>query len=316
VALGEFELIEQYFRGLSDREGVLVGIGDDCAVVDWPAPLAISTDTLIQGVHFPARLDPVAVGHRCLAANLSDVAAMGAVPRGFTLALTLPAVDGPWLAGFAQGLGDLARRFNVALIGGDTTRGELAVTITVIGEAGEDSLLRGGANVGDGIFVSGALGGALAGLEVINMPQPSLLQSAWVSRFCYPQPRLELGQTLVGLASAAIDLSDGLLADLGHLIRASGCGASLSLEQLPVVAGLAKCYGDADALQRAVCGGDEYELCFTVPPDRVDELPALATRLDLPLTQIGMITTGERVRVSWRGADWQPEQAEGYEHFR
>jgi len=316
VALGEFELIERYFRGLSDREGVLVGIGDDCAVVDWPAPLAISTDTLIAGVHFPAGMDPAAVGHRCLAVNLSDLAAMGAVPRGFTLALTLPAVDESWLAGFAQGLRDLARRFDVALIGGDTTRGELAVTITVIGEAGQASLVRSGATAGDGVYVSGALGGALAGLEAINLPQPSSVQSAWVSRFSHPQPRVELGQALVGIASAAIDLSDGLLADLGHLVRASGCGASLHLEQLPMFPGLTECYGDADALQRAVCGGDEYELCFTVSPDRVDELSVLATRLDLPLTQVGTITTGECVRVSWRGVDWQPQQAEGYAHFR
>ncbi len=316
MAGAEFELIEHYFRGLSDREDVLVGIGDDCAVVDWVAPLAISTDTLIEGVHFPAGMEAADVGHRCLAVNLSDLAAMGATPKGFTLALTLPCVDPDWLDGFARGLGRLAEEFQVALIGGDTTRGPLSVTITIIGQAAEGSLVRGGAKPGDLIYVSGEFGGALAGLDAMDLPQPTPEQAVWVSRFSRPQPRVLLGQGLVGLASAAIDVSDGLLADLGHLLRASGCGATLQLEQLPIAAGLADLYGEADAVQRAACGGDEYEICFTVPPSRVDELRSLSTQLNLPLTQIGILNANERVSASWHGARWQPERAEGYDHFQ
>ena len=315
MALAEFDLIDRYFRGLSDRDGVVVGIGDDCAIVNWKPPLAIATDTLVEGVHFPAAIDPVALGHRCLAVNLSDLAAMGAVPLGFTLALTLSEVEANWIADFTRGLGDLARGHSVALIGGDTTRGQLATTVTVIGRIETECLTRAGASPGDAIFVSGELGGALAGLEMVELTSPTGQQSHWLDRFLYPEPRLELGRGLVKIASAAIDVSDGCLADLGHLVRASGCGATVNLEWLPVSAGLVEYYGEADALERAACGGDEYELCFTVPPNRVDELPALGKRVGLPLTQIGTVTDSADVRVSWNGASWQPERNLGYEHF-
>lgn len=314
--MGEFELIEKYFRGLSDREGVLVGIGDDCAVVDWPGQLAIATDTLVEGVHFPAGFDATSVGHRCLAVNLSDIASMGATPLGFTLALTLANIDEAWLAGFSAGLGALARRFNVALLGGDTTRGALAMSVHIIGRAPQrGTLLRSGAQAGDDIYVSGNLGGALAGLEFINEPAANAEQSLWMQRFLKPEPRIELGQQLVGLASAAIDISDGLLADLGHLVKASGCGATLDLEAIPLIDGLASFYGEAEALQRAVCGGDEYELCFTSPPGRAAELGQLEQSLGLDLTRIGRLVAGDTIRCRLRGANWQPEGVSGYEHF-
>jgi thiamine-monophosphate kinase len=314
--MGEFELIEHHFQGLSDREGVLVGIGDDCAVVDWPGPLAISTDTLIEGVHFPAGTDATSIGHRCLAVNLSDLAAMGASPLGFTLALTLPSVDEVWLSRFAAGLGGLARSFDTALLGGDITRGPLAMTIHIIGRVPEEgSLLRSGAGVGDDVYVSGSLGGALAGLECMNQPDLSAEQLVWLKRFLTPDPRIELGQQLVGTASAAIDISDGLLADLGHLVNASGCGASLALEAIPVAAGLVESYGEAEALQRAACSGDEYELCFACSPSRAEEVRRIAQSLGVTLTRIGELVPGDTIKCRFRGVDWRPNKVSGYEHF-
>lgn len=316
VRMGEFELIENHFRGLSSREDVLVGIGDDCAVVDWPGHLAVATDTLVEDVHFPAGTDAASIGHRCLAVNLSDLASMGATPLGFTLALTLPHIDERWLSEFAAGLGSLARRFDAALLGGDTTRGPLTITIQIIGRApATGSLLRSGGQVGDSIYVSGSLGGALAGLERVNASLLSAEQSVWVRRFLKPEPRVELGQQLVGVASGAIDISDGLLADLGHLVKACSCGASLELDGIPVITGLADCYGEAEALQRAVCGGDEYELCFTAPPSKAAELERVGKSSGVTLTRIGQLVEGDTVRCKFRGADWQPNKAGGYEHF-
>lgn len=316
MVMGEFEVIEKYFRGLSDREGVLVGIGDDCAVVDWPGQLAISTDTLIEGVHFPVGADPHCVGHRCLAVNLSDLAAMGASPLGFTLALTLPDADEAWLDCFATGLGDLARRFNVALLGGDTTRGALSITIQIIGQVSPSgALLRDGGHIGDRIYVSGNLGSALAGLECMSRTPKNDTQADWVKHFLQPEPRVELGRRLVGQASAAIDISDGLLADLGHLIKASQCGAALTIESIPLAPGLVEHYGEAQALQRAVCDGDEYELCFTLPVDHTAQLADIATSLDVALTPIGYLVEGDTVCCSLRGSEWQPQRRGGYEHF-
>ncbi len=314
--MGEFEIIDHYFRGLNGREGVLVGIGDDCAVVDWPGPLAISTDTLVAGVHFPEDADAASIGHRCLAVNLSDLAAMGATPLGFTLALTLPQAEPAWLSGFASGLSRLARRFEMALIGGDTTRGPLTISIHIIGRApASGSLLRSGGQVGDGVYVSGRLGGALAGLEFVRERGLSATQSEWVRRFLEPEPRVELGQQLAGVASAAIDISDGLLADLNHLVEASGCGASLTLEALPVAAGLTDFYGNAEGLRRAVCGGDEYELCFTVPLAQASSVERVARETGVALTRIGELVPGESIHCQLHGAEWQSGEAGGYEHF-
>lgn len=314
--MGEFELIEKHFQGLSDREGVLVGIGDDCAVIDWPGHLAIATDTLIEAVHFPAGTDAESVGHRCLAVNLSDLASMGASPLGFTLALTMPSADENWLSEFAAGLGSLARRFNTALLGGDTTRGSLSITIQVIGRVPTSgSLLRRGGRVGDDIYVSGNLGSALAGLECMQSSELTDEQAIWRRRFLKPEPRIELGQALVGAASAAIDVSDGLLADLGHLVKASGCGASLELEAIPVAAGLVDLYGQAEALQRAVCGGDEYELCFTSSPSQAQQIGQIAQSEGVALTRIGELVVGEAIRCRLHGVDWQADKLGGYEHF-
>ena len=321
--MGEFELIEHYFAGVgaSSRSaaGVLVGIGDDCAVVDWPGPLAIATDTMVAGVHFPDHLDPASIAHRCLAANLSDLAAMGAQPLGFTLALTLPHAAEDWLAEFAAGLRALAERFDVVLLGGDTTRGPLTVTIQIVGRAPSEGLLtRAGAADGDAIFVTGTLGGAIAGLAALEVESPSTHESFWIERFTRPTPRVAVARRLAGVASAAIDISDGLLADLGHIASASGCGAALDLERLPLAPGLVDDLGEAQALEYGMCGGDDYELCFTVPRQLAGVVDEIAGDERLSIAQVGQMTAASAgVRCTLRGTEWLPSSGSGgYEHFQ
>lgn len=308
--LGEFELIARYF----DRDGrVELGIGDDAAVLRCSGRIAVAVDTLVDGVHFPRGFPADAVGHRALAVNVSDIAAMGLAPRWFTLALTLPVADEDWLGQFADGLFALADRYDLVLVGGDTTRGPLTVTVQIIADAGTMPVLtRSGARPGDGIWVTGTLGDAAAVWRSAVEPLPD----AVVERFRWPAPRVEAGVALRGIANAAIDISDGLVADLGHVCEASGCGADVDVTRLPVSAVLADAVGLDAARRLAIGGGDDYELCVTVPAEREPELERLlATSPGVaPLTLIGRCTDTPGLRFADDGRPFRFEDS-GYRHF-
>jgi len=291
----EFSIIQHYFEQLtSSRDDVQLGIGDDCALLKCPDNhlLAVSIDTLVSGIHFFPDVDPQTLGHKSLAVGLSDLAAMGAKPAWFTLALTLPEIDEDWLLGFSQGLAELAKQHNIQLVGGDTTRGPLAISIQVHGFVDANKALRrSGAKPGDLIYVTGTLGDAGAGLQLqLNQWHEDNLQAVDQSylrqRLEKPTPRVEIGQKLLGLASSAIDISDGLLADLGHILKKSGVGARLDLVNLPISAALDKTSRKmAESL--ALESGDDYELCFTVPPHYFAEMQEQLAGM---CTQIGVIT--------------------------
>ncbi|HEX5354750.1 MAG TPA: thiamine-phosphate kinase [Aquabacterium sp.] len=306
--MGEFDLIEHFFwrqPGQGPHRAV-VGNGDDCAVIA-PAPgmqLAVSTDTLVEGRHFLSTVSPARLGHKALAVNLSDLAACGASPLAFTLALTLPRVDEAWLRGFAKGLLDLADEHNCELIGGDTTAGPLSIGITVMGEVPTgQALLRSGAKAGDDIWVSGFPGLARLALEAFRGSlHPSLSAEAFdAARLAMerPDPRVALGVGLRGLASSAIDVSDGLLGDLAHILQRSKVGASLCLDALPVGSWLAERAAD-EQLDCILAGGDDYELVFTVPPEQRARIIELGASLGLVLSRIGYIEAEPGLRL-WRG---------------
>ena len=313
MALSEFALIERFFSRLgASRVDVALGVGDDCALLA-PASgeqLAVSIDTLVEGVHFLAGTDPAALGHKALAVGLSDLAACGARPAWATLALTLPAVDARWLEGFAEGFGALAQRHGMALVGGDTTRGPLAVSVQVHGLVPAGSALRrDGARPGDRLYVSGSLGDA--GLALRQRLAGKVPDEDLARRLDRPDPRVSLGLALRGIASAAIDLSDGLASDLGHLLARSGVGATVELEHLPRSAGVAAT-GDWSL---PLSAGDDYELCFSVPPGRLADLTKSMADLDVTVHAVGRVEAGEGIR--WRlpdGGQLRPDG--GWEHFR
>jgi thiamine-monophosphate kinase len=317
---GESELIDRYFRHLGAvRTDVALGIGDDAALLRAPAgfQLVQTTDALIEQVHFLPGSPPRSLGHRALAVNLSDVAAMGAAPAWALLSLSLPTADEAWLGEFAFGLGRLAREHDVALVGGNLSRGALNITVQLTGLVPEGTALRrSAARPGDEIWVSGTLGDAAMGCAIAAGSAP-LLPAADATflraRFEYPTPRVALGQALRGMATACIDLSDGLWADLPRLASASGCGAVLELEQLPLSAALRTAAG-ADAWQRALAGGEDYELCFTVPPERAAQLAALAVQLDVPLCRCGWLRAAAGVELRRDGGVIQFSQSP-FDHF-
>ncbi|WP_240126976.1 thiamine-phosphate kinase [Thermomonas alba] len=307
----EFDLIARIRRRAATRGDVLLGIGDDCALLAPPPgmQLAVTMDTLNAGVHFPDDTAPADIGWKALAVNLSDLAAMGADPAWCTLALSLPQADAAWLEAFCDGLFALAARHGVALVGGDTTRGPLAVSITAHGFVPADAALRrDGARIGDDVWVSGTLGdaaGALAQWRAGATIAPPLR-----ARLDRPTPRVELGRALRGIASSAIDISDGLLADLAHIARASGVGAEIEADALPASDALREAFA-IDAMRRLqATGGDDYELCFTAPATQRETLHTLAARLDLPLARIGRIVAGSGVHCP--GLDGITP---GYQHF-
>lgn len=315
--MAEFSLIERIRRRAAAREDVVLGIGDDAALLRVPPgrELAVAMDTLNAGVHFPDGTAAADVGWKALAVNLSDLAAMGAEPAWCTLSLSLPQADAAWLDGFLDGFLELAAAHRVALVGGDTTRGPLSVCVTVHGliEPGS-ALRRDGARVGDAVWVSGTLGDAAGALRQWQQ-QGVGVDPALRDRLDRPTPRVALGRALRGIAHAAIDVSDGLLADLGHVCTASGLAAEIELDALPCSAALAAAF-DRDtrrALQAA--GGDDYELCFTAPAEASAAIGALARALALPLARIGRTVEGAGVRaLTADGTPWQPARA-GYEHF-
>ncbi|HPF27864.1 MAG TPA: thiamine-phosphate kinase [Steroidobacteraceae bacterium] len=320
MALGEFDLIARYFAKIgAARSDVQVGVGDDGAVLVPPPghDLVAVVDTLVAGVHFPQGSPASSIGHRAVAVNLSDIAAMGATPSWALLALSLPSVDEDWLAQFAHGTGELLTQHAVSLVGGDTTTGPLTITVQLIGAVPRgQALRRTGARPGDAIVVSGTPGDAAAGLAIEQRRMQCAAPHAAElrQRFLYPTPRCALGVALRGIASACIDLSDGLGADLGKLCAASGRGGELELTTLPISAALAAAVDRDRARQLALTGGDDYELCFTVPPANFARLTQLAQRSATPLTRIGSIV--ERPGVTLRdGATVTQFSHRGFDHF-
>lgn len=320
MAISENALIERFFRNCGASRGdVALGIGDDAAVVSVPpgCDLVAATDTLVSGVHFPLNSPPASVGHRALAVNLSDLAAMGARPAWALLALTLPEAREEWLAEFAAGLGALARAHEVALIGGDTTRGPLCVTMQLCGHLPHGAALRrSGAHAGDALFVSGTPGDAGAGLaleqgRLMAVPEAG---SYLRQRFLLPTPRVALGQRLRGLASACIDVSDGLLGDAGKLAAASGVGLELELEQLPLSKALRAVLDEPAAQKLALSAGDDYELCFAVPAQNLARLERELPGAQWGYTRIGALSAERGARVRQHGAVIEFSHS-GYQHF-
>jgi thiamine-monophosphate kinase len=317
MSLGEFDLIAKYF----DRpvRHAALGVGDDCALLQ-PSPgmqLAVSTDALVEGRHFLSTVPPERLGHKALAVNLSDLAACGARPLAFTLALAMPRVDEAFLAGLAQGLFALAERHGIELVGGDTTAGPLNLTLTVIGEvpAGQ-ALLRSGARPGDDLYVSGVLGDARLALEVFRgrcTLETAAFEQARRAMEC-PEPRVALGLALRGIASAAIDLSDGLVGDLSHVLKRSAVGATLQFEALPRSALLA---AQPAALQHEclLAGGDDYELLFTAPPAQHAAVQAAAAHAGVQVTRIGRIEAEPGLRVVGAQGQPVPLQVRAFDHF-
>jgi len=317
--ISEFDLIKRFFT--RDTPGVIAGVGDDAALLQAGAgmELAVSTDMLVSGTHFFPDADPYMLGHKALAVNLSDMAAMGALPRWALLAVSLPEADEAWLEKFSAGFFALANQHGVDLVGGDTTRGPLNLCVTILGEVPASlALRRGGAKAGDEIWVSGCLGDAA--LALAHLQGEIVLEedefSACASRLHQPQPRVALGIALRGIATSAIDISDGLFADLGHILEASCVGAQLDLPALPLSDAVRRYLDQPLGLQCALAGGDTYELCFTAPASRHSALLDIAARLGLPLIQVGKIVAGRECIV--RDALENPINFEksGYDHFR
>lgn len=322
MALDEFGLIARYFQDLgASRDDVALGVGDDGAVLVPPPghDLVSVTDTLVEGVHFPRGSSARSVGHRALAVNLSDLAAMGAQPAWALLALTLPSVDEAWLEEFASGFAALARAHGVHLVGGDTTAGPLSVTVHALGFTPTGAhLRRSGGRPGDWVFVSGSPGDSTLGLALeqgrASVPDPDddrLLRD----RFLFPTPRVELGRCLVGVASACIDVSDGLAGDLSKLAHASGCGAQVGLEYLPISGALWRNVSYDEAVRCALTGGEDFELLFSVPESRVDAVAEIVAATGVACAEIGRLEVAPGVRVNRKGIVTEFSHS-GFDHFR
>lgn len=315
--MSEFDLIARYFAALgSERPDVALGVGDDCALLEIPdgQTLAVSIDTLSSGVHFFADCDPEHIGHKSLAVGLSDLAAMGADPAWATLALTLPEADEDWIRAFAVGFGRLASAHGMRLVGGDTTRGPLSVAVQVHGLVPTGAAIRrSGARPGEAIFVSGTLGDA--GLALRRMLAGEPVMPELRRRLECPEPRVELGRRLRGIVSAMIDLSDGLAGDLGHILRASGIGAELELERLPLTPQVDAVVAATDDWSLPLASGDDYELCFCVPPAHIPNVECLAEELGLPLTRVGWIRAGAGLDFRRPDGGRLALPARGYDHF-
>lgn len=317
--LNEFEIIRRYFSPPTDHT-ILAG-GDDAALVSVTVgmDLAVSTDALVSGRHFFEDADPHGVGHKSMAVNLSDMAAMGARPRWATLSLTIPAADERWLGAFAEGFLALGRDYDVDLIGGDTTRGPLAICVQLLGEVEHaKALRRAGARPGDDLWVSGDVGDAA--LALAHMRGEFELHAGdrdyAMQRLNLPQPRVAVGRGLIGLASSCIDVSDGLVADVGHLAESSGVGVVIEWDSVPLSA-VGNRYRDDPLVQRAaLAGGDDYELAFSAPPNRRDDIGAVAGRTGVALTRIGRVERGSGVTVIDRTGRPIVLTEAGFDHFR
>jgi len=299
LSLNEFEVIRRFFTQRSQTtSGIVLGIGDDAAIVrpEQGNDLVVAADVLNTGIHFPDATEPEAIGHKALAVNLSDLAAMGARPSWFTLSLSLPAAEEEWLAAFSGGLFRLANQHEIALVGGDTVRGPLSIGIQVIGQVPVGTgVRRSGAQPGDKIYVTGTLGDAALVLQQIK--QGLVPETELRARLDYPEPRTGFGIRLLGIANSCIDVSDGLAADLGHVLEASQVGASLSTTSLPFSKYLAALESDV-AIRLALAGGDDYELCFTAPEEKTIAIQQVSDETGVPVTCIGEITNDTGLRLS------------------
>ncbi|PVZ87359.1 thiamine-phosphate kinase [Serratia sp. S1B] len=322
MACGEFDLIARYFnRPETVRRDVQLGIGDDCALLTVAEKqlLAISTDTLVSGIHFLADIDPADLGYKALAVNLSDLAAMGADPAWLSLALTLPNVDEAWLKAFSDSLFEQLNYYGMQLIGGDTTRGPLSMTLTINGlvPAGR-ALTRSGARIGDWIYVTGTLGDSAAGLAVLQqrlqVSNPEA-RNYLLKRHLRPMPRVLQGKALRDLASSAIDISDGLISDLKHVLNASRCGARIELDELPMSQAMTQHAEVDQALRWALTGGEDYELCFTVPEINRGALEVALSHLGADYTCIGQIVSPADGVKFYRGHKEIELPWHGYDHF-
>ena len=314
MGAGEFDLIARIRARVATRADVVLGIGDDAALLAPPPgrQLVVTADTLNDGVHFPRGTSPADVGWKALAVNLSDLASMGAEPAWCTLSLSLPQSDPAWIEGFLDGFLDLAGQHGIALVGGDTTRGPLSIAVTAMGlvEPGR-ALRRDGARVGDEVWVTGTLGDAAGGLALLDRePVPALR-----ARLDRPTPRVAAGRALAGIATACVDVSDGLLADLGHVCARSHVAARIDVDALPASAALMEVIGEADRIALQASGGDDYELCFTAPADAGADIGAVTAQFGLRNTRIGRIVAGEGVHpVDAKSQPWSSPRR-GYDHF-
>ncbi len=340
MSLLEFDIIKHYFSQLTPTDNaVCVGVGDDAAVLNIPADqqLLLSIDTLVSGVHFPNQTPSNAIGHKALAVSLSDIAAMGGEPRWLSLALTLPQANTQWLQGFSTGLLQLAQQHQLALVGGDTTQGPLSISTQVHGLVPHgQAVLRSGAKVGDLVCVTGTLGDAGMALQALNLAvagikppglaMPSALAESLLNRLVpalyFPQPRVAEGMALRGHVRAMIDISDGLAADLGHILTASDCGATIYVDQLPIsdtmTQGLQSLYPQhwqQQAWQLALNAGDDYELCFTIAPENKREIDSLLAQFECGYHVIGAIEATPGLRVQTNAGDSVKLEKNGYQHF-
>lgn len=314
MAAGEFDLIARIRARAGTRDDIVLGIGDDAALLAPPPgrQLVVTADTLNAGVHFPAGTAPADIGWKALAVNLSDLASMGAEPAWCTLSLSLPQSDTVWIDGFLDGFLALAGEHGIVLVGGDTTRGPLSVSVTAMGfvDAGR-ALRRDGARVGDDVWITGTLGDAAGALALLERDPAHALRT----RLDRPTPRVRAGLALVGLANACVDVSDGLLADLGHIASRSGVAAQVEVDALPVSEALRAAFDEATRTAMQASGGDDYELCFTAPGAARASIESLSSQLDLRITRIGRMVAGEGVQaLRADGRPWSSARR-GYDHF-
>ena len=316
--MSEFNLINTYFSHLGTaRREVALGVGDDAALVAGPGDtqLAIALDTMVAGVHFPLQTAPFDLGHKALAVNLSDLAAMGALPVWATLGLTLPEKNEEWLADFSAGMGFLASKYQLQLIGGDTTRGPLTITVQVAGEVPKGkALLRSGAKAGDLVFVSGQIGDAALGLKQV-MGELSVQAPLALQKLYQPEPRIDLGLSLRGVASSCIDVSDGLLSDLGHILKASGVGAQIYPQLLKLSSSVKAHFAAMGGWQTVLNGGDDYELCFTAAPEHQEQIFAFGRQRGCAISCIGEIVPTPGLECLDQHGQKLSLSVAGYDHF-
>jgi thiamine-monophosphate kinase len=316
--MDEFELIAKFFTSQKiSRADVILDIGDDCALLDIPADhhLAITTDTLVNGVHFPIETNAFDIGYKSLAVNLSDLAAMGATPAWVSLALTLPSLNETWLAEFSRGFFELARRHKVQLIGGDTTHGPLSITITAQGLIPKHQAIpRSGAKAGDFIYVTNTLGDA--GLALLSIQNQTELPTKILARLNRPEPRIDIGIKLRNIASSAIDISDGLVSDLGHILKKSHVGANICVDHLPLSTTLREILSTEAAIAMALSAGDDYELCFTIHPGDETLLHNTLHKSGHAYTRIGTITANTELNLEFIDGRKYHGDAQGYQHFK
>jgi len=316
MTTNEFDIIDKYFKRLQvESNSVVIGPGDDCAVLSVPAgeELCVSTDTLIEGVHFPVDAPAEVAVSRTMAANLSDLAGMGASPYAFVLAITMPSANEEWLEACSQELARNIQQYGIPLVGGNLARGQLSLTVTVMGTVPAGCAVpRAGAAPGDEIYVTGCLGDAAKGLELMRSGQQD---GYLVDRYCRPTPRIEAGIALRGVASAMIDISDGLMSEIGHICEVRNYGAEIMTDAIPLSDELMSAAGEDSATRMALFAGDDYELCFTAPAGKSDEIEKLAESLDLPMSRVGIIIDEPGINARRPDGSSMPYGGTGYQHF-